>query len=668
MTTRIALIRGTQVAIDLCALSAALWLGYFARFDWNVPAPMLRSLIFLWPYVVGLEYLLLYAFGVPRYVWRYIGLREASRILTAMAAATLVLIGLRSGSAAFFPRYARHAFLPYGVIAINFTLAFLGVAGVRAVRRLLSERSKAGSRRRRGVAVAATPTLLIGAGQAGISVAKQIVSRPELGIAPLGFLDDDLIKKGTLVHGLPVLGSIDQVDEIAPSLGATQALISVSNAHGATVRRISELCSKASLEVKIIPGVHELVGGRLNVSRMRDVLIEDLLRREPVALDSAAIAAALRGRTVMITGAGGSIGSELCRQVSRFGPARLLLVERAENALFEIHRELLRTFPTQTTEPCVADVCDRARISQLMTAHAPDVIFHAAAHKHVPLMEEHPAEAIKNNVQGTRLVADLAEEHGVGAFVMISTDKAVRPTSVMGASKRAAELYVQSKAQFSDTKFVTVRFGNVLGSAGSVVPIFKKQIACGGPVTVTHPDMERYFMTIPEATQLVLQAGSMGAGGEIFILDMGEPVKVMDLARDLIRLSGFSEDEIRIEFTGVRAGEKLFEELCTDEEQADKTRHPKILVGRTRPPATSATNECIDAMLLAARQGRNRLVRAELQRLVHDYAPERSAVPTRTRPNTSPPPSPSSAPSAVGRPRGELPGREADRAVAAGAK
>lgn len=617
MTTRITALRGLQVAIDLGMLSAALWLGYLIRFDWALPSTMWRSLLVLWPYVVGAEYLLLLLHGVPRYVWRYVGLREVVRILLACSVATLLLSALRASAGLWLGELSRQVVLPFGVIAINFTLSFLGIAGVRTARRLLSEKSKTHSRRQQ--ARTAVPTLLVGAGQSGVQVAKEIETRPELGIAAVGFLDDDPAKKGTLVHGLPVLGSIDAVGRIAPGLGAKQALITVSDAHGETVRRISELCSGAGLEVKIIPGLYELVGGQINLSRIRDVAIEDLLRREPVALDSEAIAASIQGRTVMITGAGGSIGSELCRQVSQFAPRCLLLVERAEPALFEIHREIARNFPEQRSVPCIADIGDRARMSQLLAEYRPDVLFHAAAHKHVPLMEEQPCEAVKNNVQGTRQIADLADEHGVQTFVMISTDKAVRPTSVMGATKRAAEIYVQSRAHFSRTRFVTVRFGNVLGSAGSVVPIFKKQIAAGGPVTVTHPEMERYFMTIPEATQLVLQAGTMGAGGEIFILDMGKPVKIVDLARDLIRLSGFGEDEIHIEFSGVRPGEKLFEELSTEEEAANTTRHPKIFVGRTRADGVEDIEHHLDRLVEAALEGAVGRVKSELRRIVTDY-------------------------------------------------
>jgi FlaA1/EpsC-like NDP-sugar epimerase len=621
MTTRIALLRGAQVVIDLSVLSAALWLGFLIRFDWEMPAVMWQSLLVLWPYVVGIEYGLLVAFGVPRSVWRYVGLREVNRILLAGAGSTLLLAGVRVAMGLWFRELTRHAVLPYGVIAINFTLAFLGIAGVRVLRRLLSEKSWAGRRLERGPA--ARRTLLVGAGQSGLLIAKEIQNRPELGITAVGFLDDDPAKQGTLVHGVPVLGAIAAAREIAPAMAAEQALITLGSAGGPTIRRIAELCSRAALDVKIIPGVHQLVGGELNLSRIRDVAIEDLLRRDPIDLDSEVIARSIQGRTVLVTGAGGSVGSELCRQVSQFKPARLLLVERAENALFEIHREILQAFPGQQSLPCLADICDRHRMAQLLAQYRPDVLFHAAAHKHVPLMEDQPAEAVKNNVQGTRLLADLAEEMGVATFVMISTDKAVRPTSVMGASKRAAEIYVQSRARVSHTRFVTVRFGNVLGSAGSVVPIFKKQIAAGGPVTVTHPEMERYFMTIPEATQLVLQAGTMGAGGEIFILDMGEPVKIVDLARNLIQLSGLSEEEIRIEFKGIRPGEKLHEELSTEEEGAKCTRHPKILVGCTSAEDVGDLQRRLDSLLDAAREGASERIRSELRRIVPDYDPSR---------------------------------------------
>jgi FlaA1/EpsC-like NDP-sugar epimerase len=358
------------------------------------------------------------------------------------------------------------------------------------------------------------------------------------------------------------------------------AIITIAAAPGAAIRRIHAECEQIGLPVKIIPGIYEILKGTVNLSRLREVTIEDLLGRDAVELDMEAIESFLRGKRVLVTGAGGSIGSELCRQVARFGPSRLILAEQAENPLFYVHKELVEAGTGLDIAPCIVDICDSRRVDQLFARLRPQVVFHAAAHKHVPMMEWNPGEAIKNNVFGTKKVADAADRYGVEAFVMISTDKAVNPTSIMGASKRVAEIYVQSLAQRSQTKFVAVRFGNVLGSAGSVIPIFTQQIRKGGPVTVTHPDMTRYFMTIPEACQLVMQAATMGKGGEIFVLDMGKPVKIVDLARDLIRLSGFSEEEIRIEFSGVRPGEKLYEEISTKAENMDKTRHPKIFIGR----------------------------------------------------------------------------------------
>jgi FlaA1/EpsC-like NDP-sugar epimerase len=475
--------------------------------------------------------------------------------------------------------------------------------------------------------------LLIGAGQAGVMVAREIMNRPDLGLHPVGFLDDDPSKLNTSIGGLPVLGRTGDVRAVAERKHAERALITIANAPGDQIRRIAELCRDAQLETKIIPGIYEIVGEKVNLSRIREVAIEDLLGREPVQLDEEIVSSSISSRVVMVTGAGGSIGSELCRQVSRFGPSRLVLVERYENALFEIHRELTQAFPHVPIEPCIADICDRARMEQVFESAKPELVFHAAAHKHVPMMEWNPCEAVKNNIGGTRTVADLSDQHGVQRFVLVSTDKAVNPTSVMGATKRISEIYVQALSRRSTTKFVTVRFGNVLGSAGSVIPIFREQIAKGGPVCVTHPEMRRYFMTIPEASQLVLQAGGMGEGGEIYILDMGEPVKIVDLARDLITLSGLRPDEdIEIRFSGVRPGEKLFEELSTDAEHADKTKHPKVFIGRIKSHAWEPVVVGVDALLDLAREAQIERVRATLGDLVPEYAVARPVAAKTTSP------------------------------------
>ncbi len=577
-------LRSTQVLIDLAVLAAAFALAFLARFDGALPHPAFKQFMLLLPYVVAFQYGMLVLFGVTNFAWRYVSLREVWRIGLALGAAGAVLLTGRLLSPVVAPAfgYAKHAAIPIGVDIIDFTLAFLGVAGVRGFRRILAERTT-----RSGLAShrsAARRTLLIGAGQAGAMVAREIASRPDLGITPVGFLDDDNTKLGLEIHGIKVIGRIDELPGLATKLGAQQGLISMASVPGETVRRILKLCEGVGLPVKIIPGIFEILDGRVNLSRIRPVSIEDLLGRPPVQLDVPALEAFIKGKRVLVTGAGGSIGSELCRQIAAFEPASLSLVERAEFHLFTIHSELVKRFPDLDLRPRICDVCDSKRLDGVFAEDRPEVVFHAAAHKHVPMMEWNPGEAIKNNVFGTRKVADAAHKHGAGAFVLISTDKAVNPTSIMGTTKRVAEMYVQSLSRQSKTKFLAVRFGNVLGSAGSVIPIFQKQIEAGGPVTVTHPEMKRYFMTIPEACQLVMQAGAMGDGGEIFVLDMGTPMKIADLARDLIRLSGFEpEVDIRIEYSGIRPGEKLFEELGFDAEKMDKTGHDKIFVGRLAP-------------------------------------------------------------------------------------
>jgi FlaA1/EpsC-like NDP-sugar epimerase len=626
--------RSTQIAIDFAVLSLALWAAFFLRFEGVPPALHLKRLVFVWPYVVGFQYAVLAGFGVPRYAWRYVGLREVSRIFTALGLSAVALLAVRlvigSVDLSFAP--ARYAAVPIGVVVIDLALAFLGVAGVRTLRRVMVERARSRDLRAApgGSPRDATRTLLVGAGSAGWLVAREIAMRPDMGLEAVGFLDDNPAKIGSEVHGLAVLGTTAELAAIAERTRAEQALITIAQASGREIRRISDLCRDHGIATKIIPPISEIVDGSVNVSLIRELAVEDLLGREPVELDLDAISGALRGRPVAVTGAGGSIGAELCRQVARFDPSALILVEQAENALFAIHRELAERHSSLTLVPMIGDVCDRPRMEEVFASRRPEVVFHAAAHKHVPMMEWNPGEAVKNNVLGTRVLADLAHRHGVDVFVMISTDKAVNPTSVMGATKRVAERYTQALSTGGGTRFVTVRFGNVLGSAGSVIPIFKEQIAAGGPVTVTHPEMRRYFMTIPEACQLVLQAGSMGTGSEIFILDMGEPVRIVDLARDLITLSGLRPDhDIAIEVTGIRPGEKLFEELSVSEENASKTRHPKILVGKGAPCRVEELRAELDRLAEVADSGDPEATRAALRALVPEYCPggEAAAAP-----------------------------------------
>jgi len=612
--------RTSQFLIDVGVLMLAFWLAMLVRFDWNVPNEMFRSLLIVLPYVVLLQYAFLSAAGVTRFSWRFISLRDVVQIFLALAAASAVLVAIRLLSPSLVDRFpiARYGIVPLGVLLGDFLLALVGMAGVRALRRLVGER--AASRMHGGRRVDQEPTLLIGAGQGGVLVAQELMRRPDLGMRPVGFIDDDPVKRGALIHGIKVLGTTEDVGAIAQDLGVQQALIAIASAPGTTIRRITEACVEAGLKTKIVPGTYQIVGGRVNLSRIREVAIEDLLRREPVELELESVANFVRGEPVMVTGAGGSIGSELCRQTAAYRPACLVLVERSENALFEIHSELRRHHPALEIHPCVADVTDMPRITEVFRRFRPTIVFHAAAHKHVPMMEWNPVEAVKNNVLGTQIVADLADQMAVERFVMISTDKAVNPTSVMGATKRAAERYVLALSKRSATHFATVRFGNVLGSAGSVIPIFRRQIRDGGPVTVTHRDMTRYFMTIPEAVQLVIQAAALSEGGETFVLDMGAPVRIIDLANDLIRLSGLEpERDIEIRFTGVRPGEKLIEELSTETEGLARTAHPKIFMGADEPPELEALRSELQAIRALCVEGNADDVRYALRLLAPEY-------------------------------------------------
>lgn len=618
------LLRVSRWVIDLLILSLAFGAASVVRFDGDIPYVYLKRVGFSWPYIVGLEYLVLAAFNVPRFSWRYVGLPEAGKILKACLVSTGIVVLVRIITEAIYPQvpHAQFLMLPYGVIAGNFAFSALGILGVRVLRRVLAENNASG---RRDSQQRAIPTMLVGAGEGGVAVAKELRSRPNLGLTAVGFLDDDPLKVGMVVHGIRVLGTTAQLAELCHRHGAQQVLVTIAAVSGGDVRRIVDACEAAGLPAKIIPALHDIVGGKINLSRIRNVAIEDLLGREPVQLEMEGIANLLQGKTVLVTGAGGSIGSEICRQVARFSPARLVLVERFESALFEIHSELHDEEQTGELWPQIADITDRQRMELLLQKAGPvDVIFHAAAHKHVPLMEQNPQEAIKNNVVGTKILADLAAAYQVKHFVMISTDKAVNPTSVMGASKRVAELYVQGMhSQVPQTKYVSVRFGNVLGSNGSVIPIFRRQIERGGPITVTHPEMTRYFMTIPEASQLVLQAAALGKGGEVFILDMGKPVKIVDLACDLIRLSGLEPGkDIEITYSGIRPGEKLFEELATDAERAEKTRHQKIFIGRVQAAAWCTLLAGVEALAERAKGDDPRGIYEGLRALIPEFSGE----------------------------------------------
>lgn len=622
--------RTLRIAIDAFVLSVAFWLAFVFRFDAAIPQAYQLIAWSTWPAMVLGEYVVMHLMGVTRFSWRYIAAREALLITAAIGVATALFVVVR----VLFVNHetvAERWVVPFGVLAMNAVMAVAGAVGARTLVRVWRETEK---RRSHARPKAEIRVLLVGAGEAGAMVVRELASRPDLGLVPVGFVDDNREKRGTQIHGIPVLGAVQDVIAVAREKRASRVLLTIANPPSDFVRALTMRCRDAGLEIKMIPGLYEIVGEHVNLSRIRDVSIDDLLGREAVSLDQEKIRDLISARVVMVTGAGGSIGSELCRQVCRFGPRRLLLVERFENALFEIHRELAASHPALSLVPLVADVCDPRRMETIF-GEKPDVVIHAAAHKHVPMMEENPGEAVKNNIGGTRLLADLSHRADVQHFVMISTDKAVNPTSVMGATKRIAEMIVQDFATRSQTKFSNVRFGNVLGSNGSVIPIFRQQIAQGGPVTVTHPDMTRYFMTIPEAAQLVLQAGSLGRGGEVFILDMGKPVRIVDLARDLITLSGLKPGiDIEIAFSGIRPGEKLFEEIATDAENAQATLHPKIVVAAARTLETGLLEDRVSLLLRAADLADG----SELRRHIHDLVTEYD--PTSTRPSHSLLPSP----------------------------
>ncbi|MCP4591517.1 MAG: polysaccharide biosynthesis protein [bacterium] len=567
--------------------------------------------------------------------WRYVGLRDLMGLIGASYIASFgflaVYFGLENVWARLVSGDGRQLIdsdlsfrLPQSVFLLDWacTVGFISMARV-AVRLYYEDYERAGGQ----ATQAPARLLIIGAGDAGEVVLREVLRMRGDRYNVVGILDDLDSRRGNRIHGVEIIGPTSQVRSVCEAHEVDEVLIALPKASPKEIRRLVELCQGMNLLFRTVPPVSDLIEGNVEVSPIRPVEIEDLLGREPVQLDEQAIGAVLASKRVAVTGAGGSIGAEMCRQIARFGPERLILIEQAENALFEIHRELVRTHPDINVIPYVADICDAVRLAAVFEAERPRVVYHAAAHKHVPMMECNPGEAIKNNIIGTKTVADTAVRCGIEKMVVISTDKAVNPTSVMGCTKRVAELYVQQLSDPQKTQFVTVRFGNVLGSSGSVVPIFRVQIEAGGPVTVTHPEMTRYFMTIPEAAQLVLQAGVMGRGGEIFVLDMGDPVKIVDLARDMIVLSGLRpEIDIDIEFTGVRPGEKLFEELSIAGEDFSSTQHPKIAIWRRRPEDWDKICAGIERLRSLADTATAREVRGALADAVPEYTPNAPAI------------------------------------------
>lgn len=557
------------VILDCLCLVLAGLLSLLFRFDGNPEAAVVLVWASTVPVALPFHLLLYYWFGLYSQIWRYAALRDLVRVTLAVMTSTLL--------AFVFTQLLPIPPLSRGVILLSCCFNLAGVCVIRMLARLRGEynpsRQPGGSR-----------TLIVGAGDAGSLLVREIFRHPELGFQPVGFLDDDQRKIGQRICGLPVIGSLGQLEEIVGSWEIETVIVAMPSAPARVVKQLTRRCKGLGVRAKTVPGLFEILSGRQAISQVRDVQIEDLLPRKLVQVDVHGLTGYLRGKTVLVTGAGGSIGSELCRQAARCSVDHLLLLGHGEDSIYRIHGELTKDFPGLKLTPLIADIRDRERMASILSKYQPEIVYHAAAHKHVPLMELNPEDAVSNNIFGTLNVAELASQAGVESFVMLSTDKAVNPSSVMGATKRMAELVLQALAVESSTSFVAVRFGNVLGSRGSVIPLFQEQIAAGGPVTVTHPEMTRYFMTIPEAVNLVMQAGALGKGGEIFILDMGQPVRILDLVQELIRLSGLEPGiDIPVKVIGARRGEKLHEELVDIHETSQPTTHPHILV-INRPP------------------------------------------------------------------------------------
>ena len=548
--------------------------------------------------------------------WRYVGISDLRAILlasltsTAIIVATWFAVGWDDSIRASLPDGLERPAEGVCIADVFATVFILGA--MRVVIRLHFEGTAEAGRLKR--------FLIVGAGDAGESLLRDIHRMTVAQYDVAGFIDDDPVKQGTYIHSIPVLGTVEQLPEICEKHNIEEIAIAMPSANHRQRMRVIQTCEGIKINFSTVPSITDIVSGKLRVSQTRKVDINDLLGREAVRLDLHLIEAFAREKVILVTGAGGSIGSEICRQLCNFNPRQLLLVEQAENPLFRIERELHSSFAAVPLQAIICDVGDRARVEDIFRNHKPQIVVHAAAHKHVPLMEANACEAVKNNVVGTQIVADAADKYGTAKFVFISTDKAVNPTSIMGSSKRIAEMYIQDLSSTSGTHFVTVRFGNVLGSEGSVVPIFKRQIDRGGPVTITHPEMKRYFMTIPEASQLILQAAAMGEGGEIFVLDMGEPVKIVDLAKALISLSGFVPGkDIEMEFTGPRPGEKLFEELSIAGEDMQRTRHPKIGIWKNIPMDRSRLRAGIDELVNIAGENTNSDIVEKIRELVPEY-------------------------------------------------
>jgi FlaA1/EpsC-like NDP-sugar epimerase len=615
---------------DILLLSISLFLAYLIRFDFHLPRQHAILLYQLLPFVLIIKISCFYFFDLYRGMWRYTSISDLLNIIKASCVSSLVIVCLILFS------HSRFIGFPRSVFIIDWCFTILLISGYRVCIRLYFEQNS-------GDKTLSIPTrqaltmffkkmagtkrlLIIGAGNGGEKIYREIHNNANLQFTVIGFLDDDLAKVGRKIHGIPVLGRINDIKRIAKLVNADEALIAIPSATSSEMRNILAHCKECGIQFKTIPGMGELINGKVTVNTIREVDYRDLLGREMIKLDEDKIGSYIKKARVMVTGAGGSIGSELCRQICRFKPECIVLFERAESPLFEINHELEHDFGDIEIIPILADVQDKEQIEKAFEAYQPQTVFHAAAYKHVPMLEIQPWKAVDNNIQGTANLIEITNKFNVERFVFVSTDKAVRPANVMGASKRIAEMLIQSQngCGLSPTKYMTVRFGNVVGSVGSVVPLFKKQIQKGGPVTVTHPDVTRFFMTIPEACQLILQAGAMGNGGEIFLLEMGTSIKIVDMARDLIRLSGFEpEEDIKIEYIGLRPGEKLYEELIIEGEDVIPTSHEKIMVLKGMDCNMQLLNGEINHLIHIAKDQESKKIKDKLKEIVPEYRTQR---------------------------------------------
>jgi FlaA1/EpsC-like NDP-sugar epimerase len=613
--------RAWQLVADAILVATAWWLAFQLRFDHGVPpyydTLFHRTLLV----VVAIKLGVFVAFGFYNRWWRYVSTRDMWS-----AARGVVVASLIAYVTVYFAEPIHDVRLPRSVAVMDLLLTLAFVAGTRLLARTLMEHPRPGSLVARG-----REAIVVGAGDAGQLIIREMQRSRQLKTTPIGIVDDDPRKKNLRIHGVRVLGRIDELPRLLREHRPDEVLIAIPSASGETRRAVIEAARTANVSVRTLPALHELISGDVDLARqLRPVQVEDVLGREPVEVDLAAIASYLAGETVVVTGAGGSIGSELCRQIARIGAGRLILVDHSEAALFDIERELVDQRDYTPAVPVLGDVKDRVKMRDVFEKYEPAVVFHAAAYKHVPLLEANPVEAVRNNVLGTMTMAEVAVEFGAKRFVYVSTDKAANPKNVLGQSKAIGEWIVEAYGhQTVGTRFVAVRFGNVLASSGSVVPTFRKQIERGGPVTVTHPDMTRYFMTIPEAVSLIVQAGAIGGRGQVFVLDMGEPVAILDLAKNMIRLSGRDESEIEIRFVGARAGEKLHEELWGDGEEVLPTEHAKIRRSTREPIDTDWLDEQLAKLEALVDSGSTLDVVAQVNAMLRSQ--QRHAVEVETR-------------------------------------